>query len=451
MFFLPPHWQQLVRYLPVLLALLLSCFLLSLAVLTGQSILLPMIASWLAFAMALRRLNFTVDEILRMSKAGLRASLKVIQIFVFIGLMVSLWQAAGTLPAIISYSLSLITPGAFLILAFLLTTLVSMLTGTSLGTVGTIGLALITLARVGNVPLDLTAGAIMSGAYVGDRNSPMSSSAILIATLTQTKVPDNVRRMFKSSIPALLLSTLLYGGLSFFYPLQNADQTLVDEIHQAFVINPWLLTPALLMLALVLARISIKYAMSASTLLAIGLALYFQHTPWIDLLRYAVFGFAMPENSPLAHILRGGGLLSMVTPSLVVGIACALSSMIEEAGLLQLFQQKLLALRRRSHLFAVNVLCSLLTGAIGCSQSVAIVMTYYLLRVVYAKSYVTAEDMAIDFENAPIVLSPLIPWNIAAIVPTVMLGVTMTGYIPYAFFLYLLPLTYGVMLHRQRI
>lgn len=447
----PRHQGPLnVRYL--LGATIGSIFLVFYAVSTDQTILFPLIASWCLYAWVLRRAGLAPHTILQYSKDGIGPAMKVIQVLACIGPLIALWQAAGTLPSLIVYSLSLIVPSVFVLTAFLLTTLVSVATGSSFGAAGTLGLAMIMLARLGNVPTELIAGAVISGAYVGDRNSPMSSSAALIAALTGTTVRDNIKPMFLSALPALVLTTVLYGLISFAYPLQSIDLTVWQTLHDAFVITPWALLPILVLFGLILCRCSVKIAMLASALCAAVMALFVQQSTLPQLVQYLFTGFTLPPSSPLATIIKGGGWQSMIMPALIILVASCLSSLLDKAGVLQVFQQRLLAFTKHSHLFVANCIVSLFVATIGCSQAVACILGYYLLRVVYAKSNVTDEMTAIDFENTGIVLAPLIPWNIAAYVPTVMMGVSMTGYWPYAFFLFLLPITYwGQLYYKERL
>lgn len=428
-----------------------SILLIFYAVSTDQTILFPLVASWCLYAWVLRRSGFSPDTILAYSKEGIGPAMKVIRVLACIGPIIALWQAAGTLPSLIVYSLSVMVPSLFVVTAFLLTTVVSVATGSSFGAVGTLGLAMMMLARLGDVPTELIAGAVISGAYVGDRNSPMSSSAALVAALTGTKVRQNLKPMFLTSLPALVITIVLYGVISFMYPLQTIDLSIWQTLHDRFVITPWALLPIVVLFGLILLRCSVEIAMIASSLCAAAIAVLVQHDAIVNLGHYILTGFTMPPSSPLVGIIKGGGWQSMILPALIILIASCLSTLLDKAGVLQVFQQRLMAFTKRSHLFAANCAVSLFISAIGCSQTVASILGYYLLRVVYAKSNVPDEVTAIDFENTGIVLAALVPWNIAAYIPTVMLGVSMTGYWPYAFYLFLLPITYwGMLYYKER-
>ena len=203
----------------LLISLIVSIVIILVSVMFSVPIGYALILVWLCFAYALYRQGYNPKDLLHMSWTSAKTSIVVMQIFLLIGWLIAMWQAAGVIPMIIASGIELINPNLFIICAFLITSCVSMLLGTSLGTVGTIGIVLITIAKAGNLPIDIVAGAIMAGAYVGDRNSPLSSSASLVAALTHTKVNSNIPIMLKDSIPALIISSVLYLLLSFWFPL----------------------------------------------------------------------------------------------------------------------------------------------------------------------------------------------------------------------------------------
>ena len=135
-----------------------------------------------------------------MSFNGGKRAFVVLEIFLLIGIITGTWIASGTVPAIIYYGIKYMNPNFFILYTFLISCIVSFLLGTSLGTVSTVGVALILMAKGGNINIDIAAGAIIAGAYFGDRCSPMSSSAILVANLTRTNLYTNISNMFKTAV-----------------------------------------------------------------------------------------------------------------------------------------------------------------------------------------------------------------------------------------------------------
>jgi len=179
------------------LGLLASILVILIAVANSIAIGYALIVVWSIMAYVFYRKGYALKELLNLSWTGAKTSIIVMQIFLLIGWLIAMWQAAGVIPMIIATGIDLIDPSIFIVCAFLITAIVSMLLGTALGTVGTIGIVLITMARAGSIPENIVVGAIIAGAYFGDRNGPLSSSASLVAALTHTKVSTNIPIMFK--------------------------------------------------------------------------------------------------------------------------------------------------------------------------------------------------------------------------------------------------------------
>ena len=432
-----------------LIGLLISILVIIIAVANGIAIGYALIVVWCIMAYVFYRKGYQPKELLNLSWTGAKSSIVVMQIFLLIGWLIAMWQAAGIIPMIIATGIDLIDPSLFIACAFLLTAIVSMLLGTAFGTVGTIGIVLITMARAGNIPENIVAGAIIAGAYFGDRNGPLSSSASLVAALTHTRVPTNIPIMFKDGLPALVISTVLYLLLSQWFPLNYTNSLLPDTIHFVFNIDWTLWIPVIIVIALLPLKVSIRWPIGLSALVAAILAYTNQGATLSDLGWYTLTGFKLPHYNPLADIIHGGGLQTMFIPTLSIFMATALSGMLEGVGFWNDVRQLLERAKTRSDVFAANVGLTLLTGAVGCSQAIAVVMTHSIMRITYAQRGIQDEDVMLDFENSGILIAPLLPWNIAAYVPIVMIGTSTAGYVPFAFFLYLVPLLYWLRLRNQ--
>ena len=238
------------RNIEPLLGLLASILVILIAVANSIAIGYALIVVWSIMAYVFYRKGYALKELLNLSWTGAKTSIIVMQIFLLIGWLIAMWQAAGVIPMIIATGIDLIDPSIFIVCAFLITAIVSMLLGTALGTVGTIGIVLITMARAGSIPENIVVGAIIAGAYFGDRNGPLSSSASLVAALTHTKVSTNIPIMFKDGIPALIISTVLYLLLSQWYPLNYENSLLSDTIHFIFNIDWTLWIPVIIVIGL---------------------------------------------------------------------------------------------------------------------------------------------------------------------------------------------------------
>lgn len=410
----------------------------------------PLLISFFIFVIISLRKGYSIAAISKMAYDGGKKSFVVLKIFILIGAITAVWMSSGTVPSIVYYGINLMNPNYFIFYAFIISSLVSFLLGTSLGTVSTVGLALIVMAKSGEVNTSIAAGAIIAGAYFGDRCSPMSSSANLIANLTETELFINIKNMLKSAVLPFILSLILYFVVSLSSPLNTASGGIDKAIVKSFEISILALLPSIIILVLSIFRVNVKISMFLSIALASILSIYIQDYKINEVLYFILMGFHLDFANPLYLIIKGGGIISMLRPAIVVFISCSLAGIFEGTKTLQSVEKLLLKANSRSSLFLYTTIVSILTAAFGSNQSIAAVLTASLMDKAYKKNSIDKYQMALDLENTGIVLSALIPWNLAAFVPTSTMAVSPVGFIPYAFYLYLLPITsYMILRYRK--
>jgi len=393
----------------------------------------------LFFLLGLQR-GYSPKELATMAWPKGKRSLIVIQVFLTIGMVTALWRASGTISFFLYYGLRAISPKLFLLVAFLLSSLLSFALGTSMGVTGTAGLVLITLARSGGVNLAMTAGAVLSGAYFGDRCSPMSSCATLVAACTDTELYRNVREMLRTGALPTVLSILFYAVLSFLNPITTVDETVLSTLSQHFSLHWIVLLPALVMLALPLAKVPVKWAMLVSAAIAFILTIALQGMPVLAAIRTALLGYA-PQDASLASILSGGGMISMAHSSGVVFVTGLYAGILEGTEILAPAHHWAEKLADRIGLFPASILVSVAIAAVFCNQSVTILIGEQLLSPSYRKQGASQTEQAMDIANSGVMLAGLVPWSIALTVPLAMLGVGLEA-APYGALLYLTPLCY---------
>lgn len=401
----------------------------------------PLLLGLLIFIFISWRRGFVLIDIIKMAFDGGKQAFVVLEVFILIGVITSIWMASGTVPTIIYYGVKYMNPHFFILYAFLISSVVSFLLGTSLGTVSTVGVALILIAKNGNMNIDIAAGAIIAGAYFGDRCSPMSSSASLVANLTRTNLYTNISNMFKTSVISFILSLIIYFICSLHEPISFMQNKMDTEISAIFKINWIILLPAIIILVFSLFKIDVKISMFVSIIAASAIAIIYQQYSPIKVLKFIVLGFQLDSPGSLQDILKGGGIISMWQASLVVFVSCALSGIFNGTNMLKNIEDILMRAKTRHMLFIYTTITSIVTAAFGCNQSISTVLTHNLMNKSYEDKNIDRYQLAIDLENTGVVLAALIPWNIAAFVPTMTMGVSSTGFIPYAFYLYLIPIT----------
>lgn len=404
----------------------------------GLSLAWALLAGFFCFFAAGVRRGTPAAALMKMAASGMATSLKVLRILLLLGLLTALWRAGGTAAYFVWLGVRLITPGTFVLVAFLLSSIFSLAFGSSFGVVGTAGVILMTIARSGGASPAVTAGAIMSGIYFGERLSPASSSAALVSAVAGVDQHDFQMRMWRSTPVPFLAALALYGALSVLYPIRQVDAGIVSALEEGFSLTWPVILPAAALLILPWAKLSAMASIAVSCVLAAGCALFVQRLPPAELLRACVLGYrpALPE---LAELMRGGGLISMVSVCLIVVLSCAYSGMFNGTGLLAPVTDRVGRLTDRAGLFGAHVAVSFGCCALFCNQTVGIVMSGQLMEGEYRRRNLPAMDLAENIGNSVVNLAGLVPWAIAATVPLTTMEVS-AAVLPLSFYLYLLPL-----------
>mgnify|MGYP001793966619 CR=1 FL=1 len=466
------------RPIDIIAGLLIAFGLLVTSAISGVFIAYPLAAALCLLVLILLNRGFGLKALFKMGFAGAHQALPVVKVLLLIGILTAVWMSAGTVPALVYYSTGLVSGQFFLLWAFVLTGIVSTLIGTSIGAVGTIGVALMVIAR-GSGQAALVAplaGAIIAGAFVGDRCSPMSSSAHLVASITQTNLYTNLRNMVRSSVGPLALSVAFYTVLSFLHPVQLTETPITASLPSFFNLSPIVLLPAITIFLLSLLKVEVKLAMLASIGTAIPIACALQNNSLADLFQFSIWGYqlnpqlnlktglvtepiteqAVAQGIALQSILLGGGLLPMLKATIAVFISTAFAGILIRSQSLQFLNRWLGAngaatpseYRKQTQLAQTTTFVSLITNLFGCTQTIAIVMTGQIMQPHYHRWNSTKtsaniadgnEKLALTIEDTAVVIAPLIPWNIASLIPATILDVG-PGFIPYALYLFLLPL-----------
>ena len=298
------------------------------------------------------------------------------------------------------------------------------------------------LTPSGGVNPSITAGAVLAGAYFGDRCSPASSSGLLVAAVTETRQYDNIHRMHRTGWLPMLVTIAIYGALSAANPIQAVEESLLNTLTSSFQLSLWTVVPAILMLVLPMVKVPIITTLVVSCTAAFGVSVWVQGMGIRETLVAAVVGYT-PASPDLTTILAGGGILNMMSTSFAVMATGLLAGLLSGLGVLDGLKGIVEQLARKWGLFPVTVLLSLLAGMIFCNQSIIIMMTYPLMHRVYEELGHGNEELALDVENSGIVMAALIPWNIAGSVPLQMLDADPSA-IPYMVLLYMIPLCYGL-------
>lgn len=409
------------------------CAVLLISVATGFSILYALGIGLALFLFYGRRKGFPWDRLISMMLKGVRTVSGIVLTFFLIGVLTALWRAAGTIPFIICWASGLIHPSVFLLLVFLLCCGLSFLTGTSLGTAATMGVICASMGRTMGVPMWLTGGAILSGAFFGDRCSPVSTSALLTAKITDTDIYGNIRNMVKTALVPFLISCALYGAVGILTPGTGAGMDVRALFSRSFTISPLALLPAAVILILSFFRVRVRTTMLVSILVSIPICLLIQRLSVRDVVFSAIRGF-VPEDPEVDAVMGGGGALSMLNVGGIVLLSSAYSGLMQETGLLDGMKAWVSRTAKRAGRYTVAFMVAVASSMFSCNQTLAIMLTCQLCRDLYP----AGEPLALDLEDSAAIVSPMIPWCIAGAVPLATVGATSSALLA-AFYPMLVP------------
>lgn len=417
------------------LTLLLFLAGLAFCLITGYSLVYALLFGLICFISYARYQKISYKEISHLLLVGLKKSSNILKIFVLIGFLTALWRSCGTIPFIVYHGLKIINPQFFIVSVFLLCSFVSFLMGTAFGTASTVGVICMIIARINDIQLVITAGAVVSGIFFGDRCSPMSSSASLVAALTETNLYTNMKNMFKTSLIPFAVTCLLYQLLNGNVSQTNHAAEIIDEFPKLFALDWYVIAPAAAILILCCFRLDVKLVMAVSAALSFILCISVQKIPVSQVIYQMFYGYSSVSDSPLAPLLKGGGILSMVNVGLIVSISSSYLGLLERTGLLLNLQKVIQSLSNRFGIFPAACGSSIITSAFSCNQTLSTMLTYELCR----KNYTSKTRLALDLEDSVILLAGMIPWSIASSAPLAMIDAGSESLV-FAFYLMLVPL-----------
>ncbi|WP_432405044.1 Na+/H+ antiporter NhaC family protein [Wukongibacter sp. M2B1] len=389
--------------------------------------------------------GYSWKEIFQMIIRGIRGALIIIVMMSLIGMLISIWMSSGTIPTMIFYGFKYLSNTNIILAAFLTSSAISMVLGTALGTISTIGTVFLSLALGLDLPMAPLVGAMVSGSYLGDRTSPMSSSANLAATITETNVIDNIKHMMVTTLPVFSLSAILYwsignnlvSDISSSNDVKYFQDLLLSNFNIEFIS---LIPPLLILVSAVAFRTSIVKSITLGLIASTFIFLVRDGASIIDTLYIIILGY-YPDNMEIGKIMSGGGFVSMKNVLLVISISTGLNGILEGTKmitpLIKGFSNSIKNTRNLIHKTAV--LC-IIVCAITCSQALTTIIPGQYLKKIYTKFSLSRNTLARTISDAGIVIVPLIPWNINAILVSSIMKVPTSKYLPYSFLCYMLPI-----------
>jgi NhaC family Na+:H+ antiporter len=389
------------------------------------------------------------------------SALGAMLILLTVGALIGTWILAGVVPAMIDYGLVLLTPRVFYAAACAICCLVALATGSSWTTAGTVGVALVGVAAAQDLHLGMAAGAIISGAYFGDKMSPLSDTTNLAPAMAGTDLFTHIRAMVWTTGPALAIALVLFAvvGSTMAAPAEtDAVAAIRDALGQSFALGWHLLLPVVLVLVLVIRRVPALPALVAGTLAGAVFAVLFQ--PDVVVMLADTPGLARPlalvkgvwmalfdgyvsasGNAELDDLLTRGGIGSMLTTIWLIVSAMTFGGVMETSGMLERLGAAVLgAARGTGGLVAATLGTTIGANVVASDQYMAIVLPGRMFRPEFERRGLPPELLSRTLEDGGTITSPLVPWNTCGAFMAQTLGVATVTYAPFAFFNLLNPL-----------
>ncbi|HIW91894.1 MAG TPA: hypothetical protein H9870_09570 [Candidatus Corynebacterium avicola] len=404
---------------------------------------LSMFVALVALMLILAVRGFNFGEIQDAAFNAMRSVLELVMILLSVGMLISSWAQSGTIPLIIRFGLETIDPSWFFVTSLLLCSMTSLVTGTSWGTMGSVGVALMAVGSGLGMPMGLTAGAIVSGAYFGDKMSPLSDSTNLSAAITGTPLFTHIRYMLITTVPAYIVTAIIFTVLGFTTGHGGSAEGeiggIVDGINENFNTGWYSLLPILVTVAMLIFRVPPFVAIFSGAVGAVFVSLATQGASIDELITTLHSGFVLDTGvEEIDDLISGGGLLSMGGLAMLFLFAVGVSGLLNKGGFVGVLIEKfLLFANSRRKLMSLSSPVVFVAVGLGASFSFSAVMAGTLLSPAYKKLGLKSQNLSRTIEDSGTVYDAFYPWSGGGIFAAGALGIATVEYMPFMFFAFL--------------
>jgi NhaC family Na+:H+ antiporter len=384
---------------------------------------------------------------------NIKSTVGAILILLMVGALAGTWLVSGIIPSMIYYGLQILSPAIFLPATLIICSIISIATGSSWTTSATVGIALIGVGGALGFDLGMVAGAVISGAYFGDKLSPMSDTTNLAPAMAGTDLFTHIRYMTLTTIPTYVLTLIIFIVLGLSVDIKGDVNiaSLLTDIKTSFTISPWLFLVPTIVIGLIIKKTEPLVALLIGTLLAAIFAVIFQphiinQIAGVEQMSFqsaykgvmdAITGKVVipTENKTLADLFTSGGMQKMLGTIWLILCAMVFGGIMDAIGALSIISQTLLKMAHTTFgLFASTVGSCMALNITASDQYLAIVVPGKMFAKAYEKKGLAPENLSRTLEDAGTVTSVLIPWNTCGAYQSGTLGVSTLDYLPYAFF-----------------
>lgn len=404
-------------------------------------------------------LIYKVDykTLLEGSLDNIRQAVPAILVLLLIGSLAGSWLISGVIPAMVYYGLQILNPDFFLVTTCIICAAVSIATGSSWGTIATVGIALLGIGQAMHFHEGLIAGAIISGAYFGDKLSPLSDTTNLAPAVAGTDLITHIRYMTITTVPSIIISLLIFLGIGLFQSPELNEAGVVEmnaALSELFHITPWLFLIPVVVIGMIVKRVPAAPALAVGSLLGIAFAFIFQSDLMMRLsetsdltgsymLAMTALGadFSVPtDNALLKDLLSTGGMAGMLGTIWLILCAMIFGGVMEKSGCLPAITRALMSLARgRTSLVGTTAASSIFMNLTASDQYLAIVVPGKMYEQAYKDRGLAPENLSRTLEDAGTVTSVLVPWNTCGAAQAGVLNVATAVYWPFCFFCLISP------------
>ena len=385
--------------------------------------------------------------------ASINRSMQAILILAILGAIIASWMAAGTIPSMMYYGIKIISPKVFLVTACILCSIVSLATGSSWSTAGSMGVALMGVGAALGFPPAMTAGAVVSGAYFGDKMSPLSDTTNLAPAMAGATLFGHIKHMVYTTGTSLLIALVVYAIMGFMHASSNEpDMSVIEEIlafiQQSSNISVITLVPPLFVICAVALKLPAIPALVVAALM--GIPFFFMNSAFIEkamddpmthnifnILDYGISLGSVPDDASLiiqklSSLLSSSGMIGMFDTIAIILAAMCFGGILDVTGMMAQFAEMILKIAKgRGGLVLATELMCLVTNAICCDQYLSLVLPGRMFKEKFEDMRLKPENLSRCLEDCGTITSNFFPWNTCGATMRKFLGVD-SSYIPYA-------------------
>ena len=411
---------------------------------------LLIIATAIAAVIA-KRVGYTWKDMIGGISDKIHSSIPSLLVMVCVGAMISSWMVSGTVPMMIYYGIKIIDPQFLFVTAFFVTAIISTFTGTSFGSAGTAGVVIMGIAIAVGVPLEIAAGAVISGAVFGDKLSPFSDTTILAPIAAGADLYDHIKHMLYTTGAATIVCIIVYTFVRINMDVKSMTNpetvtSILSNLETLYVFNPLLLVPPVLVFWGAYTKKPTIPMLILAAAVALVLGIVFQNVSLKTAMQAFVNGFKvtmLPAAAgvsvvkPVLSLLQRGGLMGMMSTVLLVLCAFSFAGIFSKAGCIEVILERFItSIKSVGQLVTATVGSTLFMSIVTGSSYLAILIPGEMFKDMYAKFGLEPKNLSRTLEDAGTCAVPLVPWAVAGTYMAATLGVPTVSYIPWAILCY---------------